>query len=87
MAGLGLGTEVGFVLPYSRLHENEADSIGLRLMVRAGYDPHEAVRLWERMAAAETSARPAFLSTHPAPGDRAKTIAAQIPAVVAEEAR
>ncbi len=87
MAGLGLGTEVGFVLPYSRLHENEADSIGLRLMVRAGYDLHEAVRLWERMAAAETSARPALLSTHPAPADRARTIAAQIPTVVAEEGK
>ena len=87
MAALGLGTEVGIMLPYSRLHENEADAIGLRLMVRAGYNPHEAVRLWERMAAAETSSTPALLSTHPDPQDRATRIARLIPKVQSEERR
>jgi len=85
MAALGLGTEVGVMLPYSRLHENEADAIGLRLMVRAGYNPHEAVRLWERMAAAEENRKPALLSTHPDPRDRAARIATLIPRIVAEE--
>lgn len=85
LAALGLGTEVGFMLPYSRLHENEADAIGLRLMVRAGYNPHEAVRLWERMAAAEKERKPALLSTHPDPMERAERIATLIPRVLAEE--
>ena len=85
MAALGLGTEVGIMLPYSRLHENEADAIGLRLMVRAGYNPHEAVRLWERMAALEKNRKPELLSTHPDPLNRAKRISELIPRVVAEE--
>ena len=85
MAALGLGTEVGVMLPFSRLHENEADSIGLRLMVRAGFDPYEAVGLWERMAAQEKSRQPELLSTHPDPRNRAARIAAAIPKVLAEE--
>lgn len=87
MAALGLGTEVGIMLPYSRLHEHEADSIGLRLMVRAGFNPHEAVRLWERMANIPGERPPALLSTHPEPRERSARIASQIPAVVAEERR
>jgi len=87
MAALGLGTQVGIMLPYSRMHEHEADSIGLRLMVRAGYNPHEAVRLWERMGGAPGERPPEFLSTHPEPRERAARIASQIPAVLAEERR
>lgn len=87
MAALGLGTEVGILLPYSRLHEDEADAIGLRLMVRAGYNPHEAVRLWERMAALGGSRQPEMLSTHPEPQARAERIARLIPRVLAEERR
>ena len=85
MAALGLGSEVGILLPYSRLQENEADAIGLRLMVRAGYNPHEAVRLWERMAATGGERPPELLSTHPDPTDRAARIATLIPRVLAEE--
>lgn len=87
MAALGVGTEVGIMLPYSRLHEHEADSIGLRLMVRAGYNPHEAVRLWERMATMPGERPPEWQSTHPEPGVRARRIAEQIPTVLAEERR
>lgn len=87
MAALGVGTEVGIMLPYSRMHEHEADSIGLRLMVRGGYNPHEAVRLWERMGSMPGERPPEWLSTHPEPEARAQRIAAQIPAVLAEERR
>ncbi len=85
MAGLGLGAEVGFTLPYSRTHEYEADAIGLRYMVRAGYDPYAAVRLWQRMGARAGDRQPEFLSTHPEPAARAERLAGLIPTVVAEE--
>lgn len=77
MATLGLGAEVGVLLPYSRLHEHEADVIGLMYMAEAGYPPEESLAVWDRMAEmAEERRAPAFLSTHPAPGDRQHTLAA-----------
>jgi len=71
MAAFGLGASVGFLLPYSRIHEYEADRIGLSIMARAGYDPRGAIAFWERMRekGGETHP-PEFLSTHPAPDSR-----------------
>lgn len=66
----GVGTTVGVVLPYSRAQEHEADRIGMQLMARAGFDPRQAVVLWERMAQAGSGGTLEFLSTHPAPESR-----------------
>ncbi|MFO7986197.1 MAG: M48 family metallopeptidase [Desulfatiglandaceae bacterium] len=80
MAAFGVGASVGVILPYSRLHENEADHLGLIFMAMAGYDPHAAVRFWERMAEQKKGgAPPEFLSTHPADESRIQKIKAQIP--------
>jgi predicted Zn-dependent protease len=57
-------------LPFSRAQESEADAIGLALMVRAGYNPAEAVAFWERMSALSQNALPDFLSTHPSDDKR-----------------
>ena len=65
MQAYGLGTTVGAILPFSRLHESEADEMGLIFMAMAGYDPREAPRFWQRMAAQSGPQPPTFLSTHP----------------------
>ena len=83
MTAFGLGASVGVILPYSRLHENEADSLGLVFMAMAGYDPHGAVDFWERMAKQKKGkAPPEFLSTHPADETRISNIKAEIPAAM-----
>jgi len=79
MAAYGVVTTVGFMLPYSRTHESEADRIGLTLMAKAGYDPREAVPFWERMNQKGGSRPPELLSTHPAPETRIKDIRTYIP--------
>jgi metalloendopeptidase OMA1, mitochondrial len=66
MQAMGLGVQTGVLLPFSRKHESEADYIGILLAGDAGYDPREAIHIWERMAATSDGAPPEFLSTHPA---------------------
>ncbi|MGE5257118.1 MAG: M48 family metallopeptidase [Hyphomicrobiales bacterium] len=80
MTAYGAGTSVGFLLPYSRLQESEADHIGLILMARAGYDPRQAIPFWERMAKQEGRQQtPEFLSTHPATQTRMQDIIHELP--------
>ena len=66
MGLLGVGAQVGILLPYSRVHESEADEMGLYFMAQAGFDPKESTRLWQNMSKGSgDSAPPEFLSTHP----------------------
>ncbi len=79
MAALGLGVNVGVMLPFSRSHESEADYVGLLLAAHAGYDPHEAVRVWERMEQRSKGQPPEFLSTHPGHETRIKHLQEWMP--------
>lgn len=81
MLAFGAGSTLGVVLPYSRVHENEADELGLYFMAMAGYDPNQAPLFWKRMVEANKggSSPPEFLSTHPDPKKRIKNLEKLIP--------
>jgi len=86
----GLGSQLGVMLPYSRVHELEADELGLLYMARAGYDPNEAIAFWERFAAynrKKGGKPPAFLSTHPVDAKRIGELKAMLPKAMAEYQR
>ncbi|MBL8533354.1 MAG: M48 family metallopeptidase [Betaproteobacteria bacterium] len=67
-------------LPNSREAEAEADRIGIELAAKAGYDPHAAVTLWQKMAKVSGGGgKSDFLSTHPAPEKRQAALAELVP--------
>ncbi len=70
----------GFMLPYARKHETQADAVGLMLAAAACFDPQQSVPLWERMSAASGGRAPAeFSSTHPSPETRIRDLQALMP--------
>jgi len=69
-----LALEVTLNLPNSRTHEVEADRIGVELAARAGYDPHAAVTLWQKMGQVAQGGPPKWLSTHPPREDRLRDL-------------
>lgn len=75
----GLESSHGVPAPYSRTQEAEADSIGLLLMARAGYDPNEAPRLWERLNRSSGVKTPELLATHPSDETRAAKLKEIVP--------
>lgn len=79
MAAFGLGAQYGVLLPFSRTHESEADLIGLDLMAKAGFDPRQAVQLWQNMARVGGEKPPEFASTHPSDATRIAQIEARLP--------
>ncbi|NVK73430.1 MAG: M48 family metallopeptidase [Oceanospirillaceae bacterium] len=76
---LGLGAQVGIILPFSRTHETEADLLGLDYMAKAGFDPRESVQLWRNMSKGGESKTPELLSTHPSNAHRIKNLQADLP--------
>ena len=87
MGALGAGAQFGVLMPFGRKHESEADEIGLFYMARAGYDPQESIRFWQRMDQASRAGPPEFLSTHPSHGTRIAQLQALMPKAVQEYER
>ncbi len=78
----GLGMELGNVgaglinAKFSRDQEREADAFGIERMARAGYDPSAAARLWILMEREGAGGDGLWLSSHPSPPERYKTLQA-----------
>ena len=80
LGAYGAGAQVGILLPFSRKHELEADHYGLLFTAMAGYNPQEAIGLWERMEKLSNGQKPPeFLSTHPAEGRRIEQLQKYMP--------
>ncbi len=77
LIAMGLSSQAADILPFSRMHESEADHEGLLLMAQAGYDPQEAIVFWERMekfTGGSGGRIPELLSTHPSYETRSKQL-------------
>ncbi len=79
---LGVGAQYGVLMPFSRVHESEADLLGLDIMAKAGFDPTQSITLWEKMAAASGGKTPEFLSTHPSHSSRIEDLQEHMPAAL-----
>lgn len=80
---LGVGAQAGVLMPFSRQHEVEADVLGQRYMALAGFNPNGAAEVWENMVrVTEGNRPPAWLSTHPDPVQRARSLRASAPGLM-----
>jgi predicted Zn-dependent protease len=88
LGAYGAGVTVGAILPFSRKQETESDELGALYMARAGYDPREAIGLWQRFAAYRKASgggsKIAFLSTHPTDEARIKALREFMPRALQE---
>ena len=84
MGALGAGAQYGILMPFGRKDESEADEIGLMYMARAGYDPQESLKFWERMEQNSQGQPPEFLSTHPSHGTRIEQLRKLMPKAMEE---
>jgi predicted Zn-dependent protease len=75
----GVGSGLG-MLKYSRVHEQEADRLGLVFMIMAGYDGTEAAEVWVRMREnSNGKSQPQILSTHPSNAARIQDLRTYLP--------
>lgn len=89
LGGVAAGMALTFFnRKFSRQDETAADQEGQLYMARAGYEPSESVKLWERMAAAKGGkSGPEFISTHPSDERRQQNLAGWLPQARSEYER
>jgi len=82
-AGVGdvvaMGAQIGLSLPFSRSNETEADTVGLKYMAAAGFNPSESIQLWKNMGRKNKLGPPQWLSTHPSGDSRIQDLIRQLP--------
>jgi predicted Zn-dependent protease len=78
----GMVASLGLSLPFSRGEESEADTVGLKYMAAAGFDPRQSVTLWQNMQKKNKLGPPEMLSTHPSSEHRIDDLIAQFPATL-----
>ena len=75
----GIGSGLG-MLKFSRVHEQEADRLGLVFMIMAGYEGTEAAEVWVRMSQKSGGgSTPEILSTHPSNASRIQDLRSYLP--------
>lgn len=74
----GAGAQLGFLLPFSRRQELEADRLGVDYMNRAGFRPSQAVALWRNFSSQRSASAPQFMSTHPSDATRIQQLEAYV---------
>lgn len=84
VSGLGVGAQFGVLLPFSRKHESEADQVGQMFMAKAGFDPAEAIALWQNMAEQSGETPKQWQSTHPSDQTRIARLQKNLPAAMRE---
>jgi len=82
VGGLGVGAQFGFLLPFSRKHESEADEVGQVFMAQAGFYPAEAITLWQHMAEQGGESQKQWQSTHPSDETRKTNLKERIPSAM-----
>ena len=78
MAGMSI-VKYGFLMPYSRSHESEADIVGQNLMAKSGFSPKAAISLWQNMAKISQGSPAEFMSTHPSNTTRIDDLTRNLP--------
>jgi hypothetical protein len=82
MGLVNMASKYALTLPFSRTMESEADTMGLELMARAGYNPEAAVNVWRKMQQLDQRGSVELLSTHPSSATRIQDLQSHLPQVM-----
>lgn len=70
LQALGMETERSPVTPFQARQEAEANTLGLELMARAGFNPRESLNIWRSLDSNAATRSSGFVTLHPSYGSR-----------------